>query len=187
MTSTTPPPSAKRDAVFVRGNFSRDHAALLAALEMSADALASAPRRPLEDVSLEALRGAAVAYWKGWTFVVHPTAALSLVPSKPDPELSPAARRLAALSDEVFALWTMPSGQASGFAALRRGGWARLRTYERGEVRLDAGRPLPFELRDEGGIDWEGWPRAASKSFLGVDASYLLDSPVLTATIHAPW
>ncbi len=187
MTSMAGAPSAKRDAIFVRGNFSRDHAALLGALQISADALSVAPRRPLEDVSLVVLRGAAVAYWKGWTFVVHPTAAFSLVPSKAGAEVSATARRLAELSEEVLALWTMPSRRASGFASLRRGAWARLRSYDEGEVRLDAGRPLPFELRDEGGIDWEGWPRAASKSLLGVDASHLLDSPMLTATIHAPW
>ncbi len=187
MSSTVPPPLAKRDAIFVRGNLSRDHGTLLGALEMSADALSAAPRRPFEDVSIEVLRGAAVGYWKGWTFVVHPTAAFSLVPSEPDSGLSATARRLAALSEEVFALWTMPSRRASGFASLRRGAWARMRTYDEGEIRLDAGRPLPFELRDEGGIDWEGWPRAASRSLLGVEAGDLLDSPVLTATIHAPW
>ncbi|MEM9075187.1 MAG: hypothetical protein AAGE52_42205 [Myxococcota bacterium] len=177
----------KIDVVFVRSNLSRDHARLLKAFEMEEDPSNDRPRRPLDGIRITELRGAAVGYWAGWTFVIHSHAAFSLVPSAIDAEFSDTARRLTELSDEAFALWTMPTSQASGFALLRRGGWARVRRFENNEVVADGGRPLPFELRDEGDIDFEGWPRAASKALLGVDVVHLLDNHILSATIHAPW
>ena len=179
--------SKKVDAVFVRANLSRDHGKLLQAFEMSEDEREDRPRRPLNDLEISELRGAAIGYWKGWTFLIHPHAAFALVPTSdklPDP--SDTARRLGALAPESFAVWTDEATRSSAFGLLRGGRWARIRSFANGEVGAEAGKPLPFELRS-GDLDFRGWPQAASVDLLGVDMMHLLESDILTATVHAPW
>ena len=176
------------DVVFVRANLSRNHAALLDAFEMTEDTADERPRRPLNDLRLSELRGAAIGYWKGWTFMVHPHAGFALLPSEFEgtPEPSDQARRLGEIAPESFAVWTDPGTQSSAFGLLRGGRWARIRTYSKGVIAAEAGKPLPFELR-AGDLDHAGWPRAATRDLLGVELAHILESDILSATIHAPW
>ncbi len=175
------------DVVFTRANLSRNHAALLDAFEMSEDTSDERPRRPLNDLRLSELRGAAVGYYKGWSFLVHPHAAFALVPSSFEgaPEPSDQARRLGELAPESFALWTDPSTQSSAFGLLRGGRWARVRVYSKGSVTAEFGKPLPFERDSD--LDHGAWPRAATRHLLGVELAHILESDILSATVHAPW
>lgn len=175
------------DVVFVRANLSRNHGALLDAFEMSQDTSEAPPRRPLDDLRLSELRGAAIGYWKGWTFLVHPHAAFALLPTsfEGSPEPSDQAQRLGTLAPESFAVWTDPGTKSSAFGLLRGGRWARLRAYSKGNMSAEFGKPLPFERDSD--LDHAEWPRAATRHLLGVELRHLLESDILSATIHAPW
>ncbi len=171
------------DAIFVAGNFSRDHEALLGALEMTADASHGSVRTPCSMVSLRDLRGPAIGYWNGWTFLLHPHGAFSLLPNDND-TLSDSAARLSDLSPESFAFWVRSASKTSSFGLLRSGAWVRRRSF--GGASIDAGRALPVEHRRDD-WDFESWPRGVTTALLGTDGLTLLRSDILTVTHHAPW